>query len=221
MPVRLPKFKKVLCIFAHPDDESFGPGGTLSLFAKQSEVGILCVTDGNNPGVLDDLTMTRHTELQTAANVLGIQHTWQWDYADGHLCNAVYHEIAEKLQSLIRDFQPELLLTFEPQGISGHLDHIALSMITTYVFNRTPQVKELWYYCISDTQSQLEAPEYFIHFPDGYKRTEVDRIIDITSVWDQRCKAMNQHISQIKDAKKIQARLEPLPKEEWFIVRTR
>jgi LmbE family N-acetylglucosaminyl deacetylase len=126
------KKRRVLAVFAHPDDEAFGPSGTLALLSKYGEVQLICATNGNDPGRPEDLTKIRQQELQQSAEVLGISKVIFWDYDDGHLCNHRYHELVKKIAIEVERYQPDLLITFENRGVSGHLDHIALAMILNY-----------------------------------------------------------------------------------------
>jgi len=219
MVIAEPQFwpSKTLAIFAHPDDESFGPGGTIAKLAQTGEVHLLCVTDGNDPTREEHLTQTRHQELQAAAQALGVSRLQMLGYADGSLNNQVYHEVAEQILAEVEAFQPEVLITFEPGGVSGHLDHIALAYITRYVFEQSNIPQQLWYYCISD-QMRLTIEDYFIFFPPGYDRSEVDLIVDTNEVWPQQLQAIRAHHSQLKDGENMETRLARLPHEELFLV---
>ncbi len=214
--------KPVVGIFAHPDDEAFGPGGTLAILAKKRDVYLICVTNGDagmnssekKEAILSEI---RREELLESVNVLGIKKVFFLDYKDGSLSNNLYHEIAEKIQQILQKLKPEILITHDTLGVTGHLDHIAVSMITTFVFQKLQDIKELWYYCISDKEAGI-FKDYFVYFPPGYKRSEVDKIIDISSVWDQRIEAMYKHQTQIHDVKRILKTQSKLPKEDYFRV---
>ena len=58
---------------------------------------------------------------------------------------------------------------------------------------------------------------YFVYFPDGYKKNEIDWEVDITDVWNTKVKAMNAHASQKHDAKTVQKAFKDLPKKEYFL----
>lgn len=212
------KNKKVLCVFAHPDDESFGPGGSIAVLAQENEVQLICVTDGNDPGKSENLTEIRKSELQQAAKILGIQKLYFLNYEDGSLRNDIYHSLADKIQKVADSFKPDILVTFELRGVSGHVDHMALSAITSFVFDRSTFVSELWYYCESE-EFLTRFPTYFIFFPPGFKRNQVDKIIDVSSVWETKLTAMRAHYSQKDDAELIIKCMEGLPQEEYFLVR--
>ncbi|HEX8931688.1 MAG TPA: PIG-L family deacetylase [Patescibacteria group bacterium] len=215
--------KSVVAVFAHPDDEAFGPSGTLALLAKERPVYLICVTDGsagmNSSAKTHALTLIRKEELLASAKILGIKEVFFLNYKDGTLSNNLYHEVAEKVQKIVEELKPEVLITYESRGVSGHLDHIAVSFIITYVFEHS-NVSELWYYCI--TQKRREAfKDYFIYFPPGYAKEKIDKVVDVSGIWEQKLQAMHQHESQMHDVERILAGYKELPKEENFIIRKR
>lgn len=213
--------KTVVCIFAHPDDEALGPGGTIALLAEKNDVFIICVTDGDAGQVSiapkEQLGEVRRQELKKSAAILGVKDVFFLGYHDGSLNNNLYHEIAAKIQQKLEAVQPSQLLTFEPRGVSGHLDHIAVSMIASFVFQKLPFISEIWYYAVNKN-FQKEREKYFIYFPVGYEEHEVDRVIKTDTVWKQKVRAMKQHASQIDDVESVLSRQTQLPKEEYFLI---
>lgn len=211
----------VLGVFAHPDDEAFFTGGTIATLAKDHDVYTICITDGaageNSSNKQGELADIRREELLEAGKILGVKQTFFLDYKDGTLSNSLYHGIAEKIQKITEHLKPEVLLTFELRGISGHIDHMATSVITSYVFERTEYIKELWYFC--NTEKIKETIEdYYIFWPPGYKDSEISKTIDISPVWDTKVSAMIAHNSQMHDVMRILKRAETQPKEENFII---
>ena len=131
---------KLLAVFAHPDDESMGLGGTL---AKYSAEGVgtyfVCATRGErgwfgpeeqNPG-LEKLGQLRTEELLRASEKLGVRETNFLNYIDGDLDKAGHAEVIGKIVSHIRRIEPQVVVTFPPDGNYGHPDHIAISQFTS------------------------------------------------------------------------------------------
>lgn len=212
----------LVCLFAHPDDESFGPSGTIHLLTQTHDVYIICATNGDagenhHPdGDHIDLATQRQKELTESSMVLGVKQVFFLHHKDGALCNNNYHAIAAECQTIIDDLRPDTLLTYEHHGISGHLDHIAMSMITSFLFERLSYVHTCMYYCLRHDQTTRKPGEYFVYFPAGYDEEHIDKVVDVSSVLDVKKEAIQKHVSQTKDMGFI---LKNLKKEECFQIR--
>lgn len=217
----MPKTRSTIVgIFAHPDDETFGPGGTLAKFAKNNDVYIICVTNGENAtGKIDKkLVEIRRLELRASAKVLGIKKVYFLGYTDGYLSNSIYHKVAEKIKKILLELKPDTLITFEPHGVSGHIDHIFVSMVVQFLFPNIKTAKKLMMYCLPFKRSLLMRGNYFIHFPYGYTEEEIAEVIDIEDIWETKVEAMQKHVSQIHDVKRILSQGKDFPKAEYFLV---
>jgi LmbE family N-acetylglucosaminyl deacetylase len=214
-------------IFAHPDDEAFGPSGTIAILSQTHDIYLLCATRGeageNHSGTSKSLHDVRAEEVKKSANILGVKGVFFLGFQDGALCNNLYHEIAQKIQVQVDKLHPSMILTNEPHGVSGHLDHVAVSMISSYVFQHNKDIKEIWYNCLTKDQTDLRPP-YFIYFPPGYPRERVDKVVDVSSVWGLKMQAIKQHKSQKKDMQNVVLALNFFvlknlgKKEEYFLV---
>lgn len=216
------KKKSIVAVFAHPDDEAFGPSGTLNKLSKDYDVYILCATRGeagqNHSGKEDPISKMREEELLESAKIIGVKKVHFLDFIDGELNNNTYHKLADKIKEYLEKIQPETVITFENRGISGHIDHIVVSMATSFVVQKLSFVKKIMYYCLSEEQRSVIG-DYFIFFPPGYTKDQINHIVDITDVFETKLKAMFAHKSQIKDAQNILKRNEKLPKREHFMVK--
>src|SRR6266568_3140736 len=105
--------KPLVAIFAHPDDEVFGPGGTIATFASERDIYIICVTNGdaglNSSTKTHDLGEIRKEEMLESTKILGVKQVFFLGYKDGSLNNNLYHEIAEKVQKILEKILPETL----------------------------------------------------------------------------------------------------------------
>lgn len=216
--------KVIVGIFAHPDDETFGPGATIAKLARDNDVYVICATCGEQGQNFEkDQTKSiadiRKEELEKSAKLLGVKGVFFLGFKDGTLSNNLYHEIADLVIKQLDILKPHTLITFEPHGVSGHIDHITMSMITSYVFKKLSFVKEVWYYCLNEKFANKEREEdYFVYFPPGYKEEEIDKVVDTQDFWDLKVRAMHMHKSQIGDVKSILEHYENLPKREHFLV---
>lgn len=222
--------KRLLVVFAHPDDEAFGPGGTLAKYARSGvEIHLLCATrgEGGENEIKDQkakikkhkkLGEIREKELLKSAEILGIKKVEFLGFEDGHLCNAIYHEMADAIIKKINDFKPQVIMTEERRGVSGHLDHVACSMITTYAYQKTKYPSKLYYQCLSKKNTNVRKMDYFIYFPEGYSEEEITTRIDYKDFWKIKRKAMMAHKSQWKDVIALLAFYTFWPKIDNFIL---
>jgi LmbE family N-acetylglucosaminyl deacetylase len=135
----MPTNLKLLVIFAHPDDESMGMGGTLAKYAAEGvETYYVCASRGErgwfgseetNPG-LERLGEIRTQELENAVKELGMRGLYFLDYVDGDVDKAKHAEVIDKIVTRIRRIQPQVIVTFPPDGNYGHPDHIAIGQFT-------------------------------------------------------------------------------------------
>lgn len=127
---------KLLCILAHPDDESMGLGGILARYADEGvATSVITATRGQrgwfgpadeNPG-MEALGEIREAELMQAADLLGVTELIVLDYVDGELDQADVSTITREIAAEIRRIRPHVVVTFDPTGAYGHPDHIAIS----------------------------------------------------------------------------------------------
>ena len=136
--------RNILVITAHPDDETFGMGGTIAKYvAEGCHVFVVCATRGEageaDPALLsqyESMAALRETELHSAVKVLGVEKVYFLDYRDSGMPGSIDNdhpdafiqaplsETAKKIALYIRRLQPQLVLTFDPMGGYGHPDHI-------------------------------------------------------------------------------------------------
>jgi mycothiol S-conjugate amidase len=143
-----------MVVYAHPDDESFGNGGTLARYSAAGvAVHYVCATRGEcgsvAPGLLDgyaDIAALRTAELICAARTLGLTAIHFLGYRDSGmpgtadnqhphaLVQAPCERIAGQIAALMRALRPQVVLTFGPYGGYGHPDHIAIHHATLAAF---------------------------------------------------------------------------------------
>jgi LmbE family N-acetylglucosaminyl deacetylase len=214
----------ILAIFAHPDDESFGPGGTLALLAHIYNVVLVYATLGENYNQNSELYAKnkeiRKQEVIKAANYLGISSLVFLHYSDGELNTKLYRFIYSDLEKLIDEYFPTMIITFEPLGLTGHIDHIVLTSIVKKLYTIKPIIKIVLYYCLLHEQAK-HVDDYFTYFPTGYSPTMIDLTVDITKTWRKKLSAMNSHISQKKDQLFWNNIYKNKEKKEYFLVESK
>lgn len=185
-----PSQKQVLlAVLAHPDDETFGMGGTLALYASRGvEVHLVCATRGEvgemDPKLLEgfaSIAERRESELCCAADMLGLKAVHFLDYRDSGmpgspdnthpmaLAAQPVEEVAEKVALWIRELKPQVVLTFDPVGGYYHPDHIAIHKATVAGVELAKQSED------GETGLDGYAVQklYYHTMPKGFIRTAV------------------------------------------------
>jgi LmbE family N-acetylglucosaminyl deacetylase len=129
----------VLGIFAHPDDETICAGGTLAKYASAgADVHVVSLTRGGAGQIRDAAVATRATlravrerELAAAGEELGLTSTRCLDHLDGGLSDIDRRILTEFASDLVREVAPDAVITFGPDGFSGHPDHVAVGAAVT------------------------------------------------------------------------------------------
>lgn len=125
----------MLGLFAHPDDEVFCVGGTIAACAEAgADTAIMSLTQGEAGEIRDVAVATRRTlgaarvaELSAAAGCLGVNRVQCLDMGDGRLATLPIDQLMSAACRSIEEFRPDVVVTFGPDGASGHPDHIASS----------------------------------------------------------------------------------------------
>ena len=131
---------RLMCVLAHPDDESLGTGGALAQCAAEGVATYLVTATRGERGRFGDsadspgpdiVGKAREAELFAAAKELGISEVNFLDYPDGALDTVDTAEAIEKIAGHLRRVKPHVVITFGPDGAYGHPDHVAISQLTT------------------------------------------------------------------------------------------
>ena len=208
---------KLMEIFAHPDDESLGTGGTLVKYGAEGiETYLVTATRGERgwwgsaadyPGP-ESLGHTREAELRAAAQVLGLREVVFLDYVDGELDAAPVQEVVARLTAHIRRIRPDVVVTFDPDGVYGHPDHIAISQFTTaaIVAAADPAIAKLYHIAwleptwaayqsaFKKLTSTVDGVErHVVPWPDWTITTKIDTRAHCDTVW----RAISCHHSQM------------------------
>jgi LmbE family N-acetylglucosaminyl deacetylase len=147
---------RLLACFAHPDDEAFPVGGVLAEHVSRGvDVRLITTTLGEEGDIRQEGSASRETlgeirrvELSCAVRALGLHSNEVYEYRDSGMAgwesndhprafiNAPAEEVVERLVLEVRRFRPQVVLTFEPGGLYGHPDHIAISRHATQAFHQ-------------------------------------------------------------------------------------
>lgn len=248
MPTAESQQSPVLFVYAHPDDETFGVAGTMSLLRQRDvPITLICATRGEAGGISDaslateeTLGQVREAELHAAMDIVGVGDIRLLDYRDSgmegtpenddprSLMQAPEENVAAEIAAIIREIRPVTVVTFGPDGIYGHPDHLAIHRAATRAVHlaaepgtggdgwQTPHL----YYQTSSRERMIARAAHrkgpFTHMSDeriaqlGTPRAEISFALDVSSVVTEKETAMRAHRTQIGPA----GPMSELPRDE-------
>lgn len=227
--------KKLLFgIFAHPDDEAFGPAGTLLLESKLgTEVHLLALTNGSagtNPDNVADLGAIRLEEWEAAGELMNVSSAHSLGFTDGTLNNITMQDASQQITRIIRnELNNQIesveveLMSFDLNGLTGHIDHIVASRAAHFAFYTLKQeglpLTRLRLYCLARSAAPRPNVDW-IYADPGRTPDEINETIDVSSILDEIRAVVNAHHSQRADGALRLVALDAGQVTDHFIVKT-
>jgi LmbE family N-acetylglucosaminyl deacetylase len=215
--------RTLVAVFAHPDDDAYGIAGPVALHAADPRFRFVLVlaTDGGGGDIREGFPATRETlgavrraEDEAAWRAVGRvpdRHEWL-GYEDGALSDVPFEELVERIAGILAEERPDVVVTFGPEGIFGHPDHIAIGAATDAAFARLagdgrPGLQRLCHGSIPESvfnrwNEQRAAMELFVFEPTRmyHMRGVPDELFGITidcrPVADRIVAGLSEHRSQ-------------------------
>lgn len=202
--------RRLLCVFAHPDDEVFCAGGSIARYSAQGyEVMVVSATKGDAGQIRDANIATRRTlgevrarELQQSCQHLGVKQAVCLDYGDGTLKDLDLEVLVADVVRIIREFRPDVVITFGPDGAYGHPDHVAIGKATTIACTLAGDPHEFPLQIVDGLQAFTPIRLYHSFFP----RSRV-LMLETLSKWLVGRQSRNIASSQIDPAEFVRALL--------------
>jgi LmbE family N-acetylglucosaminyl deacetylase len=229
----------LLGLFAHPDDEGLMSGTFAKTAAEGLRTGLICATRGEYGEIAEPALATpetlghvRELELKAACAVLGIKYLYFLNYKDSGwfdrpeneapdaFVNADVEEATGEIVRLIREFKPTIMVTFDPTGGYGHLDHVQACRLSTRAFDAAPdparypdagepwQVQRLYY--TSFPRSRMQRFAEFMQNTDlqtsyrdlnierlGLADDEITNVVDVREWMPLKEKSLSMHATQM------------------------
>jgi LmbE family N-acetylglucosaminyl deacetylase len=223
-----------------------GTGGILAKYAQEGvETYLVTATRGEHGwphGVAtypdpEQLGQRREAELNAAAAVLGIQQVHFLDYTDGELDQAKSTNIVADIVRLVRRVQPQVVVTFGPDGGYGHPDHIAISQFTTAAvlcaadpsYTRLQsdgpcRVSKLYYFTLSKERLKVFQETFGELGIDvdgkprrasGWEPWAITTRIDTETYWRTVWQAVRCHQSQLVNLQSLEEQPAETHKQLW------
>lgn len=208
-----PEIKRVMGIFAHPDDPEFFCGATFAKWASEgAEITFVMATSGDKGS--DDPTMTherlieiREEEERHAAAVLGVKEVVFLRHPDGELESNL--ALRRELTRLIRLKKPNVVVTSDPTafwygtGYINHPDHRAIGVATLEAVFPTARDRLNFIELERDEGLETHKVKYvYVAIP-----ADPTTIIDVTQHIETKIRALREHKSQIKDMESMAVRI--------------
>jgi LmbE family N-acetylglucosaminyl deacetylase len=199
-------FERAMVVFAHPDDAEFGTAGTVAAWTGAgTQVEYVCVTDGsagsNEPGAKrEELAEIRRQEQLAACEVLGVRHCAFLGWPDGGVEPTL--DLRRAITREVRRFRPDVLVAPDPvrfwddeRTYINHVDHRNVGIACMAVVNpdapTRPQFPEL----LDEGFEPWEIANLWLSSYEG----AADTYVDITEVLEVKVRALECHVSQIRD----------------------
>jgi LmbE family N-acetylglucosaminyl deacetylase len=209
---------RLMCVLAHPDDESLGTGGTLAKYAQEGVSTYLVTATRGERGRYGEsaespgpaiVGQAREAELREAAQALGLSEVAFLDYQDGALDRADPAEAVSRIAGHLRRVKPHVVITFGPDGAYGHPDHIAISQLTAAAIVAaagTHQVQKLYQIAWSEKKwtayqaalrSLSSTVDGIVRRPSPWPEWMLTTVLDTGEVWPAVWRAISCHKTQM------------------------
>lgn len=241
---------RLMAVFAHPDDEAFGTGGTLTRYAAEGcDVYVVTATRGEagqiaHPDLATpaSLPYVREQELRCACQIYGVHPPRFLDYQDRQLTIVNQSQAVSRLVRIIRELRPQVLITFGPEGIYGHYDHIAVHRWATIAVDlaagpdcfpeqladacQPHQVSKVYFRALPEAQLAAMAgedgkpaavmmdgvPFYFV----ARRESEITTVIDVSNYVEAKLRGIQCHATQVGRHNRYNDRPDAVMRENWF-----
>jgi LmbE family N-acetylglucosaminyl deacetylase len=241
----------LMAVFAHPDDEAFGSGGSLAKYAAEGcDVYLVTATRGEAGQIAEpdlasqvNLPFVREQELRCACRIYGMHSPIFMEYVDGQLTQVHQGQAVARLVRILRELKPQVLLTFGPEGIYGHYDHLAVHRWATIAVELAAdpewfpeqlcdtchphQVSKLYFRTLTQEQvaAMAEAEDgkrAAVMMDDvpfyfvGRKPEEITTVVDVTDFVQAKLDGIRCHATQIGRRNRFADTPDEVMHEIWF-----
>jgi LmbE family N-acetylglucosaminyl deacetylase len=224
---------RLAAVFAHPDDDAYSLSGSIMHRGGDLDLTIVLLTSGGN-GPIWEPVATRETlaelrereELSWAASVGAADARIEFlRYTDWHVPDAPFDEAVERVRAILVEAASDVVVTFGPEGLTHHHDHIRAGEIGTEAFHRARHgaaggFERLFHVCLRrstmDAYYEVVAArglpfgdqETFLN-PVGVADETIAVDVDVTDVYERKVAAISQHRSQIGELEHVPRDLRP------------
>jgi LmbE family N-acetylglucosaminyl deacetylase len=200
--------RRLLAVFAHPDDESYGVAGTLARVARDpaAAVVLLCLTRGEASSVARERDLEpeamgrlREERLLAVADVLGLDGLLVPGLPDGRLARLELARLAAVVRDALVAFRPDVVVAHDPRGVNGHPDHVASHWAVRRALEGLPATRLAM---VAYPRETAEAVQPRLLFPTADEEIDVTIALDAGEVAaKERCLRIHEaHVTLLEDA---------------------
>ena len=210
--------KTILAVYAHPDDETSSAGALMAMYHAQGvAVHVITATRGElgslgTGGTVierEDLPKVREAEIRSVLAHYGLPGGPLFlDYRDQELKQADFKEVVAKILAEMERVRPDVVLTFGPQGISKHEDHLAIHETTVAAFDRYRAANGSEPRLLYTAIPKEAAERYGLHLDGPESQPNVE--VDVRDHWHFKVEGLRLYRSQ-QDAQDFAQTLEDNP----------
>ncbi len=219
-----------MCITAHPDDEAGNFGGSLRLYHDRNvETSVVCLTPGQaatHRGTARDdqeLAALRRKEFAASCEILKISRGLVLDYPDANLYRQDLYHVVCDLTLQIRQFRPQVILTFGPEGgVTAHQDHSMASIFASLAFqwagqsNRYPDQLTNGLQPYRSQKLYYATMDFILPDRQPVALPPPTTAIDIGDHLETKIAAFKAHLTQQPLWSRVESRLRPRGQREIF-----
>jgi LmbE family N-acetylglucosaminyl deacetylase len=217
---------RLAAVFAHPDDDAFGITGTVALHADDPDFAfsLVLATSGEGGMISDPSLATRETlaAVREREDIEGWRALGREPdrleflrYPDGGVADVDVEELTRRIASILREERPDVVVTFGPEGVTAHPDHIAVGAAATEAFHRLRSEVGGGFLRLLHNRLRASDVDRFsddlvrrgmepidqtaVFQPHGVPDELVNVIVDCSSVWQRKRAALDRHRTQADD----------------------
>ncbi|NNE43295.1 MAG: hypothetical protein HKN12_03730 [Gemmatimonadetes bacterium] len=175
--------RRLLAVFPHPDDESYGPAAALARTARHGDgaAAYLCLTRGEASSLgrerglsPEEVAALREERLLRVAEILPLQGLVIRDFPDGGLAFRPLDEVAASIGEVLDAFRPQVVIGHDPRGVNGHLDHVAAHWALRHALLTRPEIRLAM---VAYTPDIVEELKPRLMFPTPVEAVDVEIVM--------------------------------------------
>jgi LmbE family N-acetylglucosaminyl deacetylase len=226
---------RLAAVFAHPDDDAFGITGTVALHTDDPgfAFALVLATSGEHGMISDPSLATRETlgEVREREDLAGWRALGREPdrleflrYPDGGVTGVPFEELVGRIAAILREERPDVVITFGPEGVTAHPDHITVGRAATEAFHRLCATDGGGFLRLLHNRLRKSDIDWFsdelqrrrmdpidqtaVFQPHGVPDELVNVIVDCRAVWRRKRAALDQHRTQADDTQSFPKDLE-------------